>query len=210
MHFSTVALVSSILLASQAVAIVPRSPFVQLFARQTTDACTASCSVFDDALNSCTTTSCLCTASVANGLSTCVNCYYSETPTADVLTSANKLIGTFDDTCAAFTLPDVSVKTSSGGATTAVTTVVSTAPRVTSTTNTPVVVTSVAAGTTVSPPKVTVTAVTATQGGTTTASSSSGGNVIPGLTGSSGATSVQYQALVVPAAVVLGAFLALM
>ena len=35
-----------------AVAIVPRSPFVQLFARQTpTDACTSSCSTFDTALN---------------------------------------------------------------------------------------------------------------------------------------------------------------
>ncbi|EDR02532.1 GPI-anchored small secreted protein [Laccaria bicolor S238N-H82] len=209
MHFSTVTLVSSILLASQAVALVPRSPFVQLFPRQTTDACTASCSIFDDALNACTTTTCLCTATVANGLSTCVNCYYSNTPTAAVLTSANKLISTFEDTCSAFTLPAISVKTSSGGATTAVTTVVSTAPRVTSTTNTPITVTSVAAGTTVSPPKVTVTAVTADGASTTAgASSSSSGNVIPGLT--SGAISAQCQSLVVPAAVVLGGFLAMM
>ncbi|EDR02531.1 GPI-anchored small secreted protein [Laccaria bicolor S238N-H82] len=208
MHFSTVTLVSLTLLASHAVALVPRSPFVQqLSARQlSTDGC-PTCSTVDSNINACPDDSCLCTAAFADALSTCLNCLYAEQPTPKLLTDENKLISDFDDACPAFSIPPV--KTSSGGATTATPIVSSTSLRVTSTTKTSIA-TSVAAGTTVSPPKETATAVTGTDAtkSTSSSSSSSSGNVIP--THASGATSAQIQALVVPAAVVLGGFLALM
>ncbi|EAU83572.1 hypothetical protein CC1G_07945 [Coprinopsis cinerea okayama7 len=112
----TLAAVTLVATRAQAAVIEARAPFKHLFPRQSS-ICTTECSTFNNALDVCTTTSCLCTRAVAISLDRCVNCYWENGPTQAVLNAANDLIDSFDEACAAFDYPPISVTTGSTGPT---------------------------------------------------------------------------------------------
>ncbi|TFK22519.1 hypothetical protein FA15DRAFT_757919 [Coprinopsis marcescibilis] len=103
-----IALAAIVVSQVQGSVVQARSPLHQLFARQTA-VCVTECSTFTNALDVCRTTSCLCTRAVAVSLNTCVNCFYTVSPTPQTLTTTGELIDEFENTCAAFDIPTVSV-----------------------------------------------------------------------------------------------------
>ncbi|KAF8196955.1 hypothetical protein BJ912DRAFT_1039898 [Pholiota molesta] len=78
--------------------------------------CDQQCSVFENAVNTCTTTSCICSSSAEAGLQSCINCAVDAAPTASVISSAQKLINTYEQACpaASVTLPGSNTNPGSG------------------------------------------------------------------------------------------------
>ncbi|TEB25732.1 hypothetical protein FA13DRAFT_1796235 [Coprinellus micaceus] len=202
--------------ASQVAAgiIEARAGFKHLFSRQT-NACTPTCSPFQNALDICETTSCLCTRAVAVALNNCVNCYYQQSPTTGILTTANELIDRYEkETCAAYTdLPPASVtRGTTGGSTTVSGSATGTLSRASATSSASIApitsrstVTSIIGdATTIAPPQTVVRPATTTS---ETAGSASTTDTSSGILGGNGALSNVREArwgVVAAASVALG------
>jgi len=81
--------------------------------RQTTSGpCDSICAPFQATLNTCTTTSCLCTVAVADDLQLCVDCAVQVDPSVSVVSDAQSLIDSFTTGCATVAgLPSVTIPT---------------------------------------------------------------------------------------------------
>ncbi|KAJ2917272.1 hypothetical protein MD484_g3152, partial [Candolleomyces efflorescens] len=125
MRYSGLTLLTIGAVASQVAGgiIEARSSLEFVFRRQGTAVCTTECSAFQNSLEICETTSCLCTTSVSASLNRCVNCYYQESSTTAVEAAANRLISSYNDACAGVPgLPPVSITGAPGGISTTSTT----------------------------------------------------------------------------------------
>ncbi|KAF8874247.1 hypothetical protein CPB84DRAFT_581475 [Gymnopilus junonius] len=92
-----------------------RSTIEVLLPRQvTTSSCSATCTPFQSALNSCTTTACFCTTAIANSLQQCVNCALEGNTDATMLNAAEQLVSDFELVCGTFPIPSVTINTASG------------------------------------------------------------------------------------------------
>ncbi|RXW23778.1 hypothetical protein EST38_g2074 [Candolleomyces aberdarensis] len=217
MRFSSLTLLTVSAVASQVAGgvIEARSSLESIFRRQTTPSiCTTECSTFQNSLDVCTTTGCLCTRPVATSLNNCVNCYYQNSPTVTVYNTANELISSYESTCAGVPgLPPVSVTTRPGGVGTS-TTSPSTSRDVLTTTTTPGItgpITTIEppiSRTTIRPPTNTAdgasTTVTAPNGNSGNSGNNGGG--LPGLGSGAQSLSAGVHPAVMVVAFALGAF----
>ncbi|KAJ3501198.1 hypothetical protein NLJ89_g9448 [Agrocybe chaxingu] len=118
MYFNKIAFAAVAFVAVQVSALVPRSVFEHFVARQS-GPCDDTCAPFQTAVNTCNTTACLCTTTVAANLQECVNCAVGVSNNATVIAAAQSLVSTFSNTCASSNLPVVTVP---GGASTSTST----------------------------------------------------------------------------------------
>ncbi|KAF9530794.1 hypothetical protein CPB83DRAFT_850329 [Crepidotus variabilis] len=86
-----------------------------LYNRQST--CDSICSPFETAVNTCTTTACLCTAANTKSLQGCINCAVAASAAA--IDDANTLATTYNQACGASAAGAVTVPAGGGATTTA-------------------------------------------------------------------------------------------
>lgn len=187
--------------------IEARSPYMHLMQRQVSTsipACTTECSTFENSLNVCTTTTCLCTKPVATALDNCVNCAYRNRPTTEILATANQLVNAYLNNCRASPdLPPISVTTGGAGGSATATGSGSGVGSATSSTaasnlGSSTITQTTITGNTIAPPQTQTTVGPASTTTTTTPATSGGSQtVLPGL-GGNGARSLGVEGAFYP------------
>ncbi|KAJ7574438.1 hypothetical protein C8J56DRAFT_472262 [Mycena floridula] len=89
---------------------------------QIPDQCTTQCTTIVTTLNSCTTTSCICTDQNGKDLEACVSCLVSINPSASMAAEGHTILNAYGSSCAGTGVASLSLVTTTFSATTAIAT----------------------------------------------------------------------------------------